>query len=78
MKQCSPYRPGFGPRPEDIRVAVPWYKPARNKTDRVPDYFLHETEAWIKFPHSLEGLTEEEVRANRPDLCKIVSGDQGT
>ncbi len=58
--------------PDDIRVAVPYYKPARNKTGRVPDYFLHETDAWIKFPHSLEGLTDDEVRLNRPELHKIL------
>ncbi|CAN0606682.1 unnamed protein product, partial [Ectocarpus sp. 12 AP-2014] len=41
--------------PGDIRVAVPYYKPTRNLTDRVPDYYLHETEQWLKYPHSLEG-----------------------
>ena len=60
--------------PRDIRVAVPYYKPSRNETGRIPDYYLHETERWIKFPHSLEGLEEEEIRAHRPDIFKIVSG----
>ncbi len=59
--------------PEDIRVAVPWYKPDRNLTNRVPDYFLHETAQWIKFPHSLEGLSEAEIRQHRPELCKILA-----
>ncbi|MEM7206420.1 MAG: phosphoribosyltransferase family protein [Pseudomonadota bacterium] len=58
--------------PEDIRVAVPWYKPSRNETDRVPDYYLHETEAWLKFPHSLEGLTEAEIAEHRPAIHAIV------
>ncbi len=58
--------------PEDIRVAVPYYKPSRNLTKRDPDYFLHETEQWLKFPHSLEGLTEDEVRTHRPSLFKIL------
>jgi len=58
--------------PTDIRIAVPWYKPARNETGRVPDYYLHETESWIKFPHSLEGLTAEEIRTHRPDIDAIV------
>ncbi len=58
--------------PEDIRVAVPYYKPSRNLTDRVPDYYLHETEQWLKFPHSLEGLTGEEVRRHRPSLYAIL------
>jgi len=58
--------------PTDIRVAVPYYKPDRNKTNRVPDYYLHETEQWLKFPHSLEGLSIEEVRENRPELYSIL------
>ena len=58
--------------PEDIRVAVPYYKPSRNLTDRAPDYYLHETESWLKFPHSLEGLSEEEIRTNRPALAAIL------
>ena len=28
--------------PGDIRIATPWYKPSKNKTERVPDYFIHE------------------------------------
>ena len=59
--------------PEDIRVAVPWYKPTRNRTVRVPDYYLHETERWIKFPHSLEGLSDEEIRTFRPEIWKVLN-----
>ncbi len=59
--------------PEDIRVAEPYYKPSRNLTNRVPDYYLHETEQWLKFPHSLEGLSEEEVREHRPELFDILA-----
>jgi uncharacterized protein len=58
--------------PDDVRVAVPYYKPARNQTPRVPDYFLHETDQWLKFPHSLEGLSLDEVEQNRPDLYHIL------
>lgn len=58
--------------PEDVRIAVPYYKPGRNQTSRIPDYYLHETEAWIKFPHSLEGLSREEVRTHRPALSRIL------
>ena len=45
----------------DIRVATVYYKPTNNKTERVPDYFLHKTEAWLVFPHELKDLTPEEV-----------------
>jgi uncharacterized protein len=58
--------------PQDIRVAVPWYKPTRNQTDRVPDYYIHETERWLKFPFSLEGLTVDEIRDNRPAIYAIL------
>ena len=58
--------------PHDIRTAVPYYKPTRNKTDRAPDYYLYETEQWLKYPHSLEGLDIDEVARNRPELYEIV------
>ena len=58
--------------PREIRVAVPYYKPSRNQTERVPDYYLHETAQWLKYPHSLEGLTLAEVAENRPELYAII------
>ena len=59
--------------PAEIRVAVPYYKPSRNLTDREPDYYLHETEQWLKFPHSLEGLTADEIFEHRPELAAILA-----
>ena len=59
--------------PEDIRIAVPYYKPARNLSGRVPDYFLHETEKWLKFPHSLEGLGVDEIKMHRSTLAAILA-----
>ena len=58
--------------PSDIRIAVPYYKPNRNETDIAPDYYLHETEQWLKFPHSLEGLSWDEVGEHRPELATIL------
>jgi hypothetical protein len=63
-----------GNTPEVIRVAVPWFKPTRNETSIVPDYFLHETAEWLVFPHELDALTAEEMRQCRPLLCDIVYG----
>ncbi|MEO1078804.1 MAG: phosphoribosyltransferase family protein [Pseudomonadota bacterium] len=59
--------------PHDIRIAVPYFKPSRNLTRRTPDYYLHETEDWLKCPHSLEGLSPEEVARHRPALHKIIA-----
>ncbi len=52
--------------PAVIRVATVYYKPGKRKVDLVPDYFIHETDDWLVFPHELEGLTREEVSANKP------------
>ena len=57
---------------EDIRVAVPWYKPSRNETDIVPDYFIRETAEWLVFPHELDALTPVELLERRPEIAKIV------
>ncbi|MEK9654595.1 MAG: phosphoribosyltransferase family protein [Halieaceae bacterium] len=58
--------------PKDIRVAVPYYKPRRREVDREPDYYLEETDAWLMYPHSLEGLSLDEIKAHRPALYDIV------
>ena len=63
-----------GNTPEDIRVAVPWFKPTRNETDIVPDYYLRETAEWLVFPHELDGLTPEELREKRSDIAEIMLG----
>lgn len=52
--------------PEQVRVATAYYKPARNTTSRVPDYYVQATEQWLVFPHELLGLTREEILANKP------------
>ena len=63
-----------GNTPEDIRVAVPWFKPSRNETDITPQYYIRETAEWLVFPHELDALTPEELRECRPDIAAIVQG----
>lgn len=58
--------------PGDIRVAVPWVKPAQNKTGRTPDYFLHETGDWLIMPHELNGLTDEEIKKHKPLVHELA------
>ena len=53
----------------EIRIATPYYKPNNNQTDRVPDYYVHETDEWLVFPHELDGLSAEEIRQNKPELA---------
>ena len=56
----------------EIRIATPYFKPAQNKTNRNPDYFLHETDKWLVFPHELEGLSVEEIANNKPELKALL------
>jgi hypoxanthine phosphoribosyltransferase len=48
--------------PQDIRIAVPWYRPNKNTGDRIPDYYIHQTDQWLVLPYELNGLTREEIR----------------
>ena len=57
----------------EIRVATPFYKPNKNKSGKAPDYFLHETDKWLVFPHELEGLTIDEIKENKPELKNLLS-----
>ncbi|MEP6388409.1 MAG: phosphoribosyltransferase family protein [Halioglobus sp.] len=55
-----------------IRIATPYYKPGNNKTEGAPDFFIHETDDWLVFPHELDGLSVDEVRANKPELATLI------
>ena len=56
----------------EIKVATPYFKPKKNKTDRKPDFYLHETEKWLVFPHELEGLSIEEIIEFKPELSSLA------
>ena len=58
--------------PVDIRVACTWYKPSKRTVDIKPDYYSHESEEWLVFPHELEGLTKEEIAEGKSDLKNIL------
>ena len=57
----------------EIKVATPYFKPDKNQTDNIPDYFLHETDKWLVFPHELDGLSIEEIEKNKPELKDLIS-----
>jgi len=56
----------------EIRIATPYFKPANNKTDMTPDYYIHKTDQWLVFPHELHGLTIEEICEHKPELADIT------
>jgi hypoxanthine phosphoribosyltransferase len=62
--------------PEELRVAVPYYKPNKNLSGRKPDYFLHTTEDWLVLPYELQGLTPEEIAQHKPDVATILQSIQ--
>ncbi len=59
--------------PEDLRIAVPWCKPDKNRTDRVPDFALYETKKWLVFPYELDGLSMDEISENKPELMATLN-----
>jgi hypoxanthine phosphoribosyltransferase len=56
----------------EIRIATPYFKPTKNKTDRKPDYYIHETDNWLVFPHELHGLSIQEISENKPELKDLI------
>jgi len=56
----------------EIKIATPYFKPNKNETETKPDFFIHETDKWLVFPHELEGLTVEEIKENKPELKNLI------
>ena len=52
--------------PDRIRIATVYYKPDRNHSSLVPDYYVRATDKWLVFPHEVQGLTHQEILANKP------------
>ncbi|WP_417519917.1 phosphoribosyltransferase [Minwuia sp.] len=51
--------------PSEIRVATVFYKPTLNRTNRIPDYYVNQTDRWIVFPHEIDGLSPEEIARHK-------------
>ena len=56
----------------EIKIATPYFKPQKNLTGREPDYYIHETESWLVFPHELEGLSLQEIKKFKPELSNLI------
>ena len=52
--------------PQQIRIATVYYKPARNRSTLTPDFYVRATDQWLVFPHEVNGLSREEILANKP------------
>lgn len=62
--------------PEQVKIACPWFKPSRNQTDQTPDFYLHETEEWLVFPHEISGLSAAELAIKNPELASLLKERQ--
>ncbi len=56
----------------EIRTATPYFKPSNNQTTLKPNYFLHETDKWLVFPHELEGLSIDEIKKHKLELHDLI------
>ena len=57
----------------EMRMACVYWKPEKNTTDIRPDYFVRDVgNGWIVFPHEIEGLAPDEVRAKDPLLAELL------
>lgn len=58
--------------PEIIKIATVFYKPKRNVTSLVPDFYCRETDDWLVFPHELSDMSRDEIRTHKGlDLPEI-------
>lgn len=58
--------------PQDIRVATVFFKPGNNRTGRKPDFYVHETDRWLVFPHELNGLSPDEIARHKPEVARSL------
>ncbi len=58
--------------PSDIRVACTWFKPSKRAVGFKPDYYTHESDEWLVFPHELHGLSKQEIAEGKSDLNGII------
>ena len=53
-----------------MKVATIYYKPGKRKVETTPDFYVHETEKWLVFPHELHGLSKQEIENSKPFALK--------
>lgn len=58
--------------PRDVRIATVYWKPKRNKTALAPDFYVHEIDEWLVFPHELCGLSAQEIREHKPQADIVL------
>jgi len=73
-KTAAAVRERIGATGAEMRMACVYWKPAKNTTDLKPDYFVRDVGLeWIVFPHEIEGLSKDEIRAKDPFLADLMA-----
>ncbi|NQU98767.1 hypoxanthine phosphoribosyltransferase [Candidatus Woesearchaeota archaeon] len=57
----------------ETKIATIYYKPNRNQTNIKPDFYIHETDDWLIFPHELMGLSYDEIKEKNPEVIKLLT-----
>jgi len=63
--------------PGAIRIATVFFKPGNNRTERRPDFYVHETDKWLVFPHELKDLSPEEIACHKPEIARAIKENTG-
>jgi len=58
---------------KEIKIATIYYKPEKNKTGLKPNFYLHETNSWVVFPHELENLNLEEIKIKNFKIYELIT-----
>ena len=61
--------------PNNIKIATIYYKPTKNKTNLIPNFYIHETDTWVVFPHEVRDLTEEELKIHKKEIYDILESE---
>lgn len=62
--------------PSDIRIASLYQRKGHQQVPFVPDYCLYQTEEWLVFPYELDGLSFDEIKANKPFVADLVDEER--
>src|SRR5262245_25179295 len=41
--------------PGQVRIATAYFKPSRNRSSLMPDFYVRATDEWLVFPHEMRG-----------------------
>ncbi|ROU01455.1 hypoxanthine phosphoribosyltransferase [Marinobacter sp. R17] len=58
--------------PQDTRIATLYQRPGANRTGLKPDFCQHTSEDWLVFPYEMNGLSRDEIDAQKPFLGAIL------